>query len=527
MLSVSAFVLQRTPSAVAEDPAPQKAEVSAEPSPAATSSEIQVATPTPEPTPPPDGSVEPLDSWYVRPPASSTPTPEIEREAETRAADADEEEGDVEEDVEEEEEEDTAPVELESVETDAQLPEDAANKAALDREQRPRRVQLNKSQRKRMDEARRLRARIIREQNRALGIVSHAADDPRGEPELRVCTANLNNYGTRDDYRKIFKSKALPTRVRIEASAMRVIARERCDIVALQGVLGITDSFALEGMEKFAKKLSRLTNGEWEVYLGKSSREIVRNGFLYRKDKMEVRRSASFHEVQLTHFGPFPMKEFLRAPVLLAVRVPGKQGAPARDVLLVTYHFRKAFVASEKEPDTIRMQMADAVRQIIHTEERKYPRDEQPIVVLLGDRMSPQMAPSTQLLEGRLRLLDFTSNGDCKLTPEEKVECEPRPVHFKEFFGVSTEGYLSPPRVKTKKEEDGAEKKVLAYPSKKKEAKKRKPLREKTSEIYLKGADLPLALEKILRPGRYRAGVARLATGLKESPLVWVELNWQ
>ncbi len=79
--------------------------------------------------------------------------------------------------------------------------------------------------------------------------------------------------------------------------------------------------------------------------------------------------------------------------------------------------------------------------------------------------------------------------------------------------------------MKTKKEED-KEKKVLVYPSKEKERRVKRKQREKTSEIYLKGNDLVRAQVNMYLPGRYRTGTIRARTGLENSPLVWVELNW-
>ena len=173
------------------------------------------------------------------------------------------------------------------------------------------------------------------------------------------------------------------------------------------------------------------------------------------------------------------------------------------------------------------MQMADAIRQIIHTEEKGYPREgPQPISVLLGDRHGAQQVPATQLLEGRSRLVNFTQNGGCTLSEENTVACTNPVVHNKEFFGVTAEGFLSTGKVKTVKSEDGAEKRVLLYPPKAAEAKKRRPLREKTVEIYLQGPDLPNALAQWQKPGRYTAGVVKVRNGLPLSPLVWVELNW-
>ncbi|MFN8388653.1 MAG: hypothetical protein U0136_00010 [Bdellovibrionota bacterium] len=490
---------------------------------------IVVATPVPSGSAPridENGQevVEPLDVWI---PAQPSPSPAksnkpaaLQPEEETEAVD---EEGALAEEGEEVEEE---PVQLESVETDAQLPEDAANKAALQAAVHPRRIQLTKYQRKRMNAARAMRRKIVREQRKELHLDESADADPRGEPELTLCTLNVNNYGARDDYRRIFKAAKLPLRKQAEDSMLRAVGRAKCDVIATQCFLGADDAAVEKGMSVLKKKLSAQTGSEWVVRYSPSNRDIVRNAFLVRKESAEIVRTDSFGTVKFNMFSEFTGTQFARMPFEIVLHVPGKGKSSDRTLLLIAYDFRNSFGPNEKEPETLRMQMADALRQIVHTETHKFPNDDPPIVVILGDRRGPKFAPATQLLEGRSRLVDFTENGGCSLDETAtKTICKAGVVHYKEFFGVSAEGLGQEPQVVTKKV-DGVEKKMLVYPSESVEKKRVSSLARLTSEIYFQARDLDWVMEKPFLPGRYRAGTVRVSTGLPQSPLVWAELNW-
>ncbi len=486
--------------------------------------EIQLGTPTPKPNLNPDheDDVEPLDAWE---PAKTTPTPALqEGTAVGKTAEADSDFPAADSVGDEEVEESEPAVELESVESDAQLPEDAANKAALDAAQKPRHIQLSKNQKKRMQAARSTRWKLLREQRKNLGISLDRADI-RGEPEIRLCTLNLNYYGTVENYRRVFKSSKLRFRRKIERSTVSAIKSSACDVVALQNILGGDNDTFEKAVNALTKILKRDTGSAWSSYLSLPNRDIVRNGFIVRKGAGEVVHTESFGTVKLTTFGTFQAKEFARAPFELILKVTGKEKADERILVLLTYDFRNSFIAADKEPESLRMQMADAIRQIIHTEAHKYPPEVLAMLILLGDRRGPQFAPATQLLEGRSRLADFTQNGGCALTEDNKVQCKENVVHFKEFFGLNGENLEVIPTMHTTTV-DGVRKQVLRYPDAKTERHIRRKLRENTSEIYLQSSELDYARVKQNQAGRYRAGEAPVQSGLKQSSLIWAELNW-
>jgi hypothetical protein len=467
-----------------------------------------------------DGEVAPLGEWI---PVQPTPTPLAtvptgNALSESSHALETPHEG-------EDEDEETEEIEVESVDTEAELPEDSANRAALQGALHARRIQLSRFQQKRMKHAAAMRRRVVREQAAEWKLNRPVDADPRGAPEIRLCTLDMAYYGGLKDYRRILKAEKLPLREKTERSALRALTKAQCDIVALQSILGTDDKNIDSAMRIFTKKLKKASGAEYDVLLSPANREIVRSGFLVKKGAGDVVRTQYFRNLSFTQFGIFTAKEFTRMPFELVLKVHGKDGAADKELLLLTFDFRNTFVMAEKEREKLRLQMADALRKIVHTELKNFPDDVQPIVVLLGDRRAPKYAPSVQLLEGRLRLVDFAQSGKCTLTEDQKASCASPPKHFKEFFGLSSEGLSAEP-VRRQQEIDGVKKQVLVYPDPKVLRRQTLKIWNYTTDIYLRSQDLDLASSSIYRQGRYAAGTIPVQSGLAQSPLVWAELNW-
>jgi len=480
-------------------------------------------TPTPTLTPTPtatlepeqeDGVVEPLGVWTaVTPKPTPTPLPTPE---------------DVQVQPEEEHDSEGSGVDAEE---DSESPEyldeeEDPNLELIRAAQEPRTVVASKRQKKRLLAARIIRHRMMKAQRQELGLDRLRAADPRGEPEIRLCSVNIDSYSTVKEYKRVFKAAKLPNRTKIETSVVAAAQSASCDVIALQGLMGQEEEIAQEALETLQKKIQKSLGGEWTSRMGKATSGTLRNAFLVRGDKVRVNQFVSYEDKAPTSFGAFNINSVARPMIRIDLEVSGVGNASpkTREVMVFTYDFRNAD-GKLYEPEAHHMQMADLLRQIVHSELDNYPPERRPIVVLLGDRQGPQAAPGTQLLEGRYRLMDFTLNGKCKLQPDNKVQCDPSMVHLKEFFGVTTEGLNVEPTRKVKKDEAG-EKTVLVYPSKKKMLPKEIAERKRTSEVYLSSEDLSLAQVSPTSFGRYQAGIKKVQTSLTESPLVWVELNW-
>lgn len=359
--------------------------------------------------------------------------------------------------------------------------------------------------------------------------------DPRGEAELRVCTVHLNNFGPATEFKRLMKGETPEKRVARESSAVKAIAAAGCDVVALQAIYGVSFSRAQGAVEGLVKKLSRLTDAEWTIQMEEGTKQLLWGAFLIKEGAGEVLRSESVDGLRPAPFGPTPVRDVTRAPTTLSIKVRGKGSAQSKIVTLVNYDLRHALAG--KTPDTafVRVQLAEVLRGVVE----KFALQDQVVnpqlLVLLGDRNDVRDSAPMQVLEGRLRLSDFTEDGTCKLEGEKelKLRCSEVKRKGKLLFGLISENAFGmrkrppapkPPPAKHEEEKaegeqtDAEEKKVLKRPP---------PVVEtRTSEIYLTQRDLKYARLLSDSLSRYRVGTEPVRNGLADSPLAWVELNW-
>ncbi len=240
----------------------------------------------------------------------------------------------------------------------------------------------------------------------------------RGEPELRVCTQNLHNFGEPNDKKKrraVKQSTAL--RHLIER-----IKEARCDVIAAQEVYGETKREAQGNIEKASKALS--TNGRNYIGIVGDTRDgRIRNGFIYETSIGEVLKIKSFARRSVPKLQPLgPVRYFARGPLLLRLQVPSQEGA--RVVSLFSIHF-KSKANSWKDPtktkfETLRMEMAEEMRELVQEEQQEIGKEG--VVLVLGDRNSGINSATANILEGENLLEDFLS-ANCSLTRELEPKC--------------------------------------------------------------------------------------------------------
>ena len=380
------------------------------------------------------------------------------------------------------------------------------------------RQSLSKVQQKRLKQIIPIQRAVAREiRNKA---------DPRGEAELKVCTAHLHNFGPATEFKRLMKGESPEKRLARESSAVRAIAAAGCDVVALQAVYGVSFSRAQGAVEGLVKKLSRTTDAEWTIQMEEGTKQLLWGAFLIREGSGEVLRSESVDGLRPAPFGPAPIRDVSRAPTTLSIKVRGKGTAQPKIVTLINYDLRHALAG--KTPDTVysRVQLAELLRGVVE----KYSLQDQVVnpqlLVLLGDRNDVKNSAPMQVLEGQLRLSDFTEDATCKLEGEKelKLRCQELKRKGKLLFGLLSENAvgLRTRRRTPKPEGHGGEKTEGEKP-----VKKAKPVVEtRTTEIYLTQRDLKYARLLSDSLSRYRVGTEPLRNGLTDSPLAWVELNW-
>ena len=239
--------------------------------------------------------------------------------------------------------------------------------------------------------------------------------DSRGTPELKVCSQNLNNLGVRSKRSKK-KIKHLVKRI-VDAG---------CDVVAVQEVGGANKKAALRTLRGLGGAISEATGRSFQAFVGDTMDERIRNGFLVSKEAGLVVSSKSFAKGNVPKLTPWgPSRYYARGPYLIHLRVPGQGKSVTRDVLLLSIHL-KSKANSWKDPtqtsfETLRMEMAEGVRQLAEKELRRV--GEESVFVVLGDRNSEEHSASTDVLSGRRELSDFRRWGTCRLDQSLKAEC--------------------------------------------------------------------------------------------------------
>ncbi len=386
----------------------------------------------------------------------------------------------------------------------------------------PKKIYLSRDQKKRLTKIKALQAQRAKLQFNKY--VEELHRDKRGEPEVRLCSLNLNSYGEKSEVQRIINVPQARRLKRKTKSIVNAILEARCNIVALQGIVGRKRSVAKEGLDFLLGALNKKSETKYEAFLGDNFHSLAYNAFLLDPKTVKFTRSASHEDKLLPRFEEFDEKKFWRAPYELYVTVPGKNGAANKDLVVLNMLIRKSLTSAEGETERARMQNAEGFRQLIDKRQEDVIPENPPIIILAGDRGAPRTTPASQIIEGRMRLTDFRGKDKCVLEEGGKVSCpEPREPR-KMLFGVLAEGIS-----READEKDGA--KIKAHraapkPGEKDRRSAQQRRLERTAEIYLLAPDLHYAWRGENSLGIYKAGYVEVANGLPDSPLVWVELNW-
>ncbi len=283
-----------------------------------------------------------------------------------------------------------------------------------------------------------------------------------------------------------------------------------CDVVAVQGIVGSDIGSSQEVLADLAKELSEASSTTWRSYVGLSNNKNANNGVLVGNPDFEMLKIKSYNDMLLPVEEGFRLKNFSRDPFQIDLKIPGKGGSPDRKLSLVTFQFQDSLKPRGSQPEKKLMQMAEGLRQLASNIPSEAQAEDQPIVIVAGDFSKPRTGASARILEGTMRLADFNESGTCKIEGDEKVTCDPKPLHPKMLFGLLSDSLdLGESRAKK-----GAKLRALFAAL------------DRREEIYMTPPDLHLAWRDHKLPGFYNTGSERIKNGLKSAPLVWVELNW-
>jgi predicted extracellular nuclease len=335
-------------------------------------------------------------------------------------------------------------------------------------------------------------------------------DDPRGPPELVVCSQNLQNYGTWDQVNGRGSSPT-PEALRLkERDLVARFVRARCDVIAAQEILGVDMQKGTKSLEALAKALQLGTGRFWEVRLGASLDKTLHTGMLVARDRAEIVSTLSYENVELPKTSEKQKPRlFRRAPIEVQLLVKGRGESSSKSVTIVNFHF-KSKSGSKDDPaalewETYRMEMAEALRRIVENRHARSFGSGESILVLLGDRNSNFDAASAKILEGALTLKNFQSGGTCRLSKRGAPLCQAAAQLPQRLFSVLT----TDPQTK-------GHPGTYLY----------KNIYSWLDDILLPAESLPFAWRAFDSEGDYASGVLSDPPDASDHALVWTALNW-
>lgn len=266
--------------------------------------------------------------------------------------------------------------------------------------------------------------------------------DPRGEPELIVCTQNMNNYGQIQEVQQRnphMGSEELTEKIRAIASRIRAA---KCDVVAMQEVLG-TEERAAVALKALTDEIRQSSGRFFSAEVAPSNDKFSRNGFLIADDRAQVVSKLSFRKVELPKLTEKQKPRlFIRGPYELQLAVKPRGDSLPKTVTLVVFHFKSKRGAAGDPAglayETYRMEMAEGLRRIVANRHKDAFTSGERILILLGDRNSHFDSASARILEGQLSLKHFQEGGPCRLSKRGVPLCQPGAATPAKLFSVLT-----------------------------------------------------------------------------------------
>jgi predicted extracellular nuclease len=226
---------------------------------------------------------------------------------------------------------------------------------------------------------------------------------PSGAKELVVCSQNLHRLGSGDTAKKI-------------TSLVERLTDAECDLIAVQEVYGRTRGEAEASLKPLVKAISKVSEAQFDSYLGEAPADQIRNAFLVRRNAGKVVRVQDIADDDLPKLTPLGRPaRFSRLPQAIELEVKGKRGPET--IVFVNFHF-KSKVDGWKDRtgfnfEITRMEMAEAVNNWASDKARKR---RGAIVIIGGDRNSRDGEGAAEVLRGARELTDFRNT--CRLESE-------------------------------------------------------------------------------------------------------------
>lgn len=274
-------------------------------------------------------------------------------------------------------------------------------------------------------------------------VIQVPGGDPRGAPDLVICSQNLKLFGA---FNAMLRTNAAYTptkhKERIEDLTSRFI-RAKCDVVAVQEVIGWNQADGKAALEELATRLRQRTNRIFTVMTAPPTEGSMTNGFIVADDRATVLQTLPYGRVQLPKiWSRQKPRLFSRPPFELQVSVKSRDSEITKAISIVNFHFKSKRGAQDDpaglEWETYRMEMSEGLRRVVEMRHKDAFASGDSILVLLGDRNSDFDVASARILEGSFTLSSFGEKGPCRLSKKGVPLCQAGSALPRRLFSVLT-----------------------------------------------------------------------------------------
>lgn len=334
--------------------------------------------------------------------------------------------------------------------------------------------------------------------------------DPRGTPDLVVCSQNLKLFGT---FEAMSKGNPTFTRDKYNQKVTDLVARfaaASCDVVAVQEVIGKTQADGEAALQQLAARWRARSNRVFQVMTAPPSEGSMTNGFIVALDRATIVQSLPYGRVELPKiWSRQKPRLFSRPPFELQLSVKARDADTVKPISIVNFHFKSKRGAQDDptglEWETYRMEMSEGLRRVLEMRHKDAFASGESLLVVLGDRNSNFDAASARILEGSLSLSSFGEKGPCRLSKRGVPLCVAESEMPRRLFSVLTSNAGA-----------GSYPGTFSY----------KGEYSWLDDIAMPAESLRYAWQTAFSEGVYASGLVATPETASDHALVYVTLNW-
>ncbi len=334
--------------------------------------------------------------------------------------------------------------------------------------------------------------------------------DPRGVPDVVVCSQNLKLFGSFDTMKLGSPTYTKAKHAQKIDALLKRFASVDCDVIAVQEVLAKTVSAGQAALNELATELRNRTNRIYTAVLAPPVEGQMTTGFLLAEDRVALQHSLPYGRVELPRISPKQRPRlFTRPPLEVQIAVKSRDTDQVKVISLVNLHFKSKRGGKDDptglEWETSRMEMAEGLRRIVESRHADAFASGESLLILLGDRNSNFDVASARILEGSLLLSSFGEKGPCRLSKRGVPLCAKETALPRKLFSVMTsnEALQGIPGTFTYQGEYSW-----------------------LDDILMPAESLPFAWRTAFSEGQFDSGVVRTPNEASDHAMVYVKLNW-